>query len=259
MSKRLTELFREVIELRWSELVAMENSFDSTNFESIVIALVRACKNGNLRAIQTALDRLDGKIATEIEVEMPKFYYLYPRATMAADDPNIIEMGEPGVVKYENGVMTVPVDDGIISLSGAPADMDELESVEEELPTGSLRAVLEKLLDSPKVMVGKILVSADAVDKHDLHLGDPKVKSVIIAGLMRLVHNDRIGAVFEIFDQIDGKVADKFKMLGNDMYMKRFDLIAPAGAVKNDDGIYQIEAPNVTNMWSLKLEAGRKR
>lgn len=79
------------------------------------------------------------------------------------------------------------------------------------------------------------------------------VKSVIVAGLMQLVHKGRISAVFEVFDQIDGKVADKYKLLG-DTKVYRYDAIAPAGAVKNEDGIYQLADDNMTAVWGARLE-----
>lgn len=254
MTGRLTNGFRDIIELRWSDFVEMEKSLDATNFDAIVTSIARACKKGNLRAIQTALDRLDGKIAAQIEVEYPKFYHVYPYATKTADDESIIDVGPENEVKYENGVLTVPEGDGIISIEGSPADVEEQEAAEEDLPTGSLRAVLEKMLDSPKTIVDSILETADAVDNNDLSLGNPMVKSVVVAGLMKLVHQGRISAVFEVFDQIDGKVADKVKVLGDDVYVKRFDLIAPAGAVKNADGVYQVEAGTMTDTWALRLE-----
>lgn len=257
MSGRLTEGFREIIDLRWDEFVLMEQNLSGTNFDSIVTSLVRGCRKGNLRAIQTALDRLDGKIAQELEIEYPKFYTLYPRATKTADDASIIDGDSPfGVDKK---TLAVPVQQEITNLVGAAADMDELVAQEEELPTGSLRAVLEKMLDSPKQIVSDILNAADAIDKASLERGNPMVKSVIVAGLMKLVHDGRINAVFEVFDQIDGKVADKYKVLGKDVFIKRYDLIAPAGAVKNDDGIYQVEVNDIAGAWAVRLEQLKKK
>jgi hypothetical protein len=255
MGSRLTDGFRDIIELRWSEFCEMEQSLDATNFDAVVTGIVRACKKGNLRAIQTALDRLDGKIASEIEVEYPKFYTVYPQATKTADDPNIIEVPFRGPAN-EKEMLRLDKHTGslIEHVSAGPADMDEQHAAEEELPTGSLRAVLEKMLDSPKQLVNEILDTADAVETGDAMGGNPMVKSVIVAGLMKLVHQGRISAVFEVFNQIDGKVADKIKIFGNDVYVKKYDLIAPAGAIKNENGIYQIEAPQMTGVWEARLE-----
>lgn len=255
MSGRLTEGFRNIIELRWSEFVEMEQSLDGTNFESIITAIARAGQKGNLRAIQTALDRLDGKIATEIEMEFPKFYHIYPYATKTADDPAIIDVVDRDYKFPEDGdpVKIEPY------ITGSPADVEEQMAAEEELPTGSLRIVLEKMLHSPKAIVSEILATAKCVDEGDLTKGDPMVKSVIVAGLMKLVHEGRMSAVFEVFDQIDGKVAEKFKLLGNDVFVKKFDLVAPAGAVKNEDGVYQIEAEVMTNIWAARLEQDNRK
>jgi len=241
MSGRITAGFREIIEMRWSEFVLMEANAGQSNFDSIVSSLVRACTKGNLRAIQTSLDRLDGKVATEIEVEYPKFYTLYPQATKTADSPLIID-GDSG---------TTPV---------ASVEKTEPEPVvPEELPTGSLRSVLDRMLDSPKKTVLEILGSVELVDEGDLSKGNPLVKSVIIAGLMKLVHEGKVSAIFEILEQIDGKVADKFKILGSDVFMYNYVEIAPAGAEKNEDGIYQISADNTTDSWVSRLEERNDR
>lgn len=247
MAGRLTEGFRDIIELRWDEFVALEADQNGTNFDSIVTAIARASMKGNLRAIQTALDRLDGKVATEIEVEYPKFYTLYPRATRAADDKSIID-GDDRDFSPE------PVKS--ISEIGL---LNKTEPTEEELPTGSLRAVLEKMLDSPKQIVIDILARAGEVDNGDKSKGNPTVKSVIVAGLMKLVHDGRIGAVFEVFDQIDGRVADKYKILGGDVYLQNYSTIAPSGAYLNGNGIYQVEANNTTDSWAARLEQSTKK
>lgn len=233
MSGKLTEGFREIIELRWDELIKREEDIDQSNFSTIITSLVRACQKGNLRAIQTALDRLDGKVAQEIEVEYPKFYFTYPMAKTALELP----AGE------------TPPDEGFPALPSSDED-----SAETELPTGSLRAVLERMLDSPKQVVTNILAAAEAQDNGDTSLGNPFVKSVIVAGLMSLVHNGKISAVFEVFTQIDGKVAEKIKVLGNDVYITSYASVAPAGAIKNSEGVYQLEADNITNAWTTRLE-----
>lgn len=250
MSGRLTDAFRDIIELRWEDFVAMEQDGSLSNFDSVVAAVVRACVKGNLRAIQTALDRLDGKIAMEVEVEYPKFYIIYPNATTSVDDPNIIDVDETELRGRRAELIIMD------ELPGGAADLDELEAETEELPTGSLRAVLEKMLNSPKTIVGEILATAQGIDDGMLSHG-PHVKSVIVAGLMNLVHAGRVNAVFEVFDQIDGKVAEKVKLLGSDMKIVRYDEIAPAGAVKNADGVYQIEANNTTDTWAARLGSGK--
>ena len=236
-TRRLTEGFREILELRWDEFVALEKSMEQSNFDSIIAALVRACVRGNMRAIQVSLDRIDGKIAQEIDVEYPKFYTIYPNATMCVDEASIINLDKLKEIKLPEAV---------------PGKIEYGHTEPEELPTGSLRAVLGRMLDEPKQTVTDILESAKAVEQG--RGKGPSVKAVIMAGLMKLVHDGRVNAVFEILDQIDGKVADKFKLLGGDVEFQNFSTIAPAGAVKNANGVYQIESDNMTNSWALKLE-----
>jgi hypothetical protein len=106
--------------------------------------------------------------------------------------------------------------------------------------------------------VDEIITSAASIDKGEVY-GNPRVKSVVVAGLMKMVHNGKIAAVFEVFDQIDGKVADTIKLLGGDVIIQNYALIAPAGAEKNDDGVYYTVASNTTDSWAAKLEALNKR
>lgn len=250
MKGSLTEGLRLIVEMRWSEFIAMAKSIDATNFDAILTAIVLACRKGDIRAVQTALDRLDGKIATEIDVEFPQFYTLYPLAEKTADDPSIISIPSGPMndvaVKVHEDTVELPV--------GSPVDMEELGTTEEDIAEGSLQAMLEALLNSPKDTVTEILAVSELVDNGDTRRGDPRVKSVIVAGLMRLVHEGKMSAVFEVLERIDGKVAEKIKILGGDVFLKNYSLIAPAGAVKNEDGIYQISADNTTSSWALKLE-----
>jgi hypothetical protein len=83
-------------------------------------------------------------------------------------------------------------------------------------------------------------------------LTDPLVKSVIVAGLLKLAHDGNLGAIFEVFDNIDGKLVDVIRILGEDVYLTSYDTIAPAGA-KKVDGVYQMEADNTTSKWAISL------
>ena len=233
MPGSLTDRFKEVIELRWSQFLALEADPTQSNYDSIVTALIRACIRGNLRSIQEGLDRLDGKVVQEVDVQYPKFYTLYPNATRVAT-------GAPALAEGPKQPAPVP--------SAEP----------EEPPTGSLRAVLERMLGSQKSVVEAILAHADLLDRQEPTGGDPYVKSVIVASLMRLVHGGKIAAVLEVFEQIDGKVKDTVKLLGDDVYLTSFAEVAPAGAELNADGVYQLENTNVTTLWTERLDAGRQ-
>lgn len=241
----LTEGFRDLLELHWSEFCEQEKQPDITNYQTIIHTLVRACRKGNLRAIQSALNRIDGKVAQEIQIELPKFYTLYPYAEEQLPSPAL-----SATESERTSIIDLP--------AASPADMDELTVAEDEQPTGSLRVSLEQLLNSPKELVDKILLTADRVEVGNLTGGDPMVKSVIVAGLMKLVHNGRFAAVEEVLDQIDGKVKDTIKLLGGDVYLTSYDTIAPSTAIRNQDGVYQTEATQITTLWGDKLDERRQ-
>lgn len=235
---KLAKLFAALIELNYSEFRAMELSNDISNEGDLILRLARATrhKRGGLRAIKEVLDRMDGKIAVEVEFIQPKFYMLFPHAK-----------------SKEGGDEPAPLP------SGDTADTSEvaLPSKDEDPPTGSLRAVVDKMLDRKKSERLAIIKAADEIDEFGSSpLGDPKLKSVIAAGLYDLMDYN-LGAIYELFDQIDGKVAEVYKELGDDVYIQNYSLIAPAHAKKNEDGVYYVEAINTSNAWGLRLEQQR--
>ncbi len=62
-----------------------------------------------------------------------------------------------------------------------------------------------------------------------------------------------VNAITEVFDQIDGKLVEVIEIIGEDIHIAKFDIVAPPGAIKNADGVYQIEAKDVENLWARKL------
>lgn len=235
---KLTPFFKDMIELRWSEFAQMEHDMDYTSSQAVIFAIIRACQRGKLPAIKESLNRIDGKMAVEVEVEYPKFFFLFPNAaTVAALPP-----GAAGPAATTSPALTEP---------------------EEPPATHSLRDTLKRMGEEKRSLVEIILNAAEEIDtivsyKGDLPESDPLVKSVMVAGLLKMAHKGSLGAIFEVLDQIDGKVADKIKVLGEDVYLNRYDEIAPYGAVKNEDGIYQLEAANTTNSWAAALERNQK-
>lgn len=239
MSKRLTPLLKDLLEKSWSEFVEMENDLSHTSSQAVVFSLIRACQERKLPAIRESLDRIDGKIAVQIEVEYPKFYYIYPSATSVEKSPTIPEKADSTEDEKPNNKST----------------QEERDSEN----THSLRYTLNRMSEEPRALVKMVLEGAKEVDvamayKGDIPQQDPKVKAVIVAGLLDLAHKGNMAAAFEILDQIDGKVAEKVKLLGEDMYIIRHDAIAPAGAYKNKEGVYVLEAENTTSSWAAALE-----
>ena len=70
----------------------------------------------------------------------------------------------------------------------------------------------------------------------------PKVGAVIVSNLLvNGVHGNAL-AILELFDQIDGKMADIINVGGTEpIYITDYSLTAPPDAIKNSDGIYFIE------------------
>lgn len=236
MNLKLTPFFKEIIEKRWSEFVTMERDEDHSSAQGVVFAIIRACANGKLPAIKESLNRIDGKLQEQIDVIYPKFYITYPYAT-AVDETVTLPGGSE---------VTHPVVTG----SDTP--------LEAPLVTGSLRDTLNRMSDAPKSIVTAIIEAAKDVDLREGYaadtdpLNDPLVKSVIVAGLIRMAHNGNLGAIFEVFDNLDGKLVDVIRVLGEDVYLTSYDTIAPAGATKVD-GVYRVEADNTSSKWAVSL------
>lgn len=226
---QLTPFFKELIEVRWSEFVQAEKAEEHTSAQAVVFAVVRACAKGKLPAIKESLNRIDGKLAEQIDVVYPKFYIQYPHATS-------------------------------IKAGAKPLESKELVTImgEQPLITGSLRDTLQRMSEAPKALVTAILEGAKDVELRDGYAADtdahndPLVKSVIVAGLLKMAHNGSLGAIFEVFDNLDGKLVDTIRILGDDVYLTSYDVIAPAGSTEVD-GVYQIEANNTTNKWAISL------
>lgn len=238
-SNKFADIFAEMLEIRYSQFRIIETSpTDVTNRADMIVKLARATRNkkGGLRAIQEVLDRIDGKVAKKIEVILPKFYYRYPYADSVAVDGG--------------GTRAIEGNGKSASLS-----TEVIEDKEEII--GSLRDTVEKLLDRPKTERLKIIRAADEIDKFGVsEFGDPKLKSVIAASLYDLMDYN-LGAIYELLEQIEGKVADKIEVVGNDIHMNRYDKVAPAGAVRGKDGVYELLAENTTDAWAARLDDGK--
>lgn len=234
---QLTPFFKMLIEKRWSEFCEMEaDESQYTSAQAVVFAIVRACAKGKLPAIKESLNRIDGRLHEQIEVEYPQFYILFPHAKSRA---------------LPDGGTAIDVHSTANSPDAPPDPMAPLI-------TGSLRDTLERMSQEPRALVTMVLQAAEEVEARKSYAGDPPennplVKSVIAAGLLKLAHNGSLGAIFEVFDNIDGKLVDKIKVLGEDVYLTDYREIAPAAAKKNKDGVYQISADNTTSSWALAL------
>lgn len=236
MAKSLSDYFADIVELTWREYLIQERSPEVTSRQALLFAIVRACVDGKLPAIQTSLDRLDGPVARNIKTILPKFYTEFPYAKSVAGS----------------------IDDDIPALSSSVESATEPEPADTteptELPTGKLRPVLDKMMDSPQNVPESIIKAIHACDKYDFTLGNPTVKSAMVAGLVKLAHNGKMSAIDEILNQLDGKVAEVYHLLGDDVVTTSYALEAPAGAFMGDNGVYRIENTSMGAIWLPRLQ-----
>lgn len=244
---KLGNFLREVIDWQWDTFCEAEKSSSFTSAEASIFALVRSASEGKLQAIKLSIARIDGNVKTPIKVEYPTAFITFPYAEKQALPPPT-QTGE--------AVALLP-DPEPISLPENEAYPDPVED-QETLVTLTLRETLKKMADAPRDIPTLIQQQKKRVEAGE-YLGDekiPMVKSVICANLMILANEKHnFDAITEIFDQIDGKLVETIKIVG-DMYLTSYALEAPHNAYKNKDGVYQIEQPIITNVWAEKL--GRK-
>lgn len=250
---KLADFLKEVSNWTWEDFVRAEKNKSYSSNQAIIFALIRACQIEKIDAIRIALNRLDGKLKTPIKIELPKVYYLYPNAKAAAP-----------AVSNDNGKLTVPKTDGVKSLEGEvlPAKIEPpKEKSPEDLATMTLRETLTEMSDYPRSLpegIVKLALQTEQWIRGQAPEPDeiPKVKSVVAAHLLMMAQNRNIDALYEVFDQIDGKLVETIQVLADDIFITSYLTEAPSGAQLNQDGVLQIEAEAAQDLWAQKLGAG---
>lgn len=235
---RLGNFLREVSNWKWLDFIKAEHDPTFTSNQAIIFALVRACAMRNLQAIKSTTNRLDGKLATPLKIEYPKVFYLFPNAKP-------VELAEGEVVQE----ILEPETDLIVH--GPDGD-------DEDLATLSIRQTVTKMADYARELPEAICQSALEMEMFYRNTGpmpadNPAVKSVIAAHLLIMAGKGSMDALNEVFDQIDGKLAETFQVLGEDLYIINYSTIAPDNSYLNSDGVMEMEAAIVQDMWANKL------
>lgn len=249
--KKMGAFLREVSNWDWEQFVRAERDDSYTSNEAIIFSLIRSCAMQKMEAIRMSLNRLDGKLKTPINIEYPKVFYLFPNAKVTDTGTKVIPFTEPDGAPSEK----------VIASTGeilATPELSEPEVEVSDLPSMSLRETLTKMSDYPRELPSAIIQTAHQVQEAvngTATMPDeiPRVKSVVAAHLLVMAANRNLGALTEVFDQIDGKLAETFQIIGEDIYITSYAEIAPEGAYVNDDGILQMEAEATQNMWAQKL------
>lgn len=242
---KLGDFLEEVIHWQWDKFVEAEKEDKWTGLQAAVFKLVRTCSDGKLGAIKLAIDRVDGKIETPVKIEYPKVWLMFPDAKDVAPPRNADGEAAPQLSPENTYSLTRHVE----------ADIPEEEPV--SIATMSLRETLNKMADTSRVTPLVIHEMKKKVEK-DEHGPDetiPLVKSVIVANLLILANEKgSFEAITEVFDQIDGKLVETIRILGDDIFLTQYALQAPYGAFKNKEGIYVLEAKEIAASWREKLK-----
>lgn len=241
---KLGDFLREVSNWNWEDFCRAEQDPKYTSNEALIFALVRACAMEKIDAIKLALNRLDGKLKTPIRVEYPKIFIVYPRAGLPEGD------AASSVTIAEE---TPQVASGEVLASETPS-ADE----EPDIKDLSLRQTLTRMGEYPREVPDAVIVFAEKTQQWLNNQGEepeekPMVKSVMAAHLLKMAQRRDTIALDEVFNQVDGKLVETLKLLGEDMYITSYSTIAPPDAYVNKDGILQIEAVQAQNIWAQKL------
>lgn len=250
---KLAKFLREVSNWQWDEFVRAEKNLQYSSNQAIILALIRSCAMQNLPAIKTALNRLDGKLKTPIRIEMPKVFYLYPNASLPDVEKNTPALEDPTTVEQAELIV-----EGELLPMPQPAPSESEDKTQKDLPSMGLRETLIEMGDYPRELPEAIIQLAEQthqwIQKHAEKPDEiPMVKSVVAANLLVMAQKRNIDALTEVFDQIDGKLVETLQILGEDIYIEIYSSSAPPEAVKNADGIYQIEAKMSQDIWADKL------
>jgi hypothetical protein len=256
---RLGAFLREVSNWQWSEFVKAEGDMSYTSNQAMIFALVRACAMQNLQAIRLSINRLDGKLATPLKIEYPKIFYLYPNAkppeVLAKRQELLDNVAQLEQIAYKHGMNPA------ITSAELRVVLAEEDEPEEDLPSLSIRQTVAKMSDYSRELPQAVAEQATMTEQYMKNGGpkpseDPMVKSVMAAHLLIMAQNRSIDALGEVFDSIDGKLAETFQVLGEDLYITNYSFTAPDTAYVNDDGVVQMEAIASQDMWAQKLGKG---
>lgn len=244
---KMGDFLREVSNWSWDELWRAERNKTYTSNQAIVFTLIRACASENLKAIRLSLNRMDGKLKTPVVIETPKIYWTYPYATVTdGENENLVKIGT---------ITPIPAKE---SPERAELEQNVPLEGESDLPSLSLRETLNKMSDyardTPDALVEQALRTEMWLRGEGSRPNTiPRVKAVVAAHLLVMAANKNIDAMTEVFDQIDGKLAETIQVIGEDISMISYATTAPAGAIKNKDGVYQMEASMAQDVWARKL------
>lgn len=219
--------FEELIHMEWTDFIKLEKDKGASVDDGVLCSLIRICADtDDIAAIKLAFDRVDGLLTTPMEIRVPKFYIRYVKAKEI----------EPGTKQIE-----------------APGATDKEETSSYDPATAKLRETLREMRGMPQDVIRVVRLYKKHIDEDKKKPSDhdPKVKSVIVANLLKQVKRGRYRAIELVFDQIDGKLTRTITLLGGqDVYVDDYTtLVAPSDAIKDEAGVYIAENKVMTAAW----------
>lgn len=221
----LKQRFEEIIHMEWGDFCELEKSKASNVDDVVLCSLIRSCADtDDIASIKMAFDRLDGIQETPVEIKVPKFYIRYTNAKEL----------EPGAKQLE-----------------APESSKNDETSNYDPATAKLRETLKEMRRMPRDVIRAVRLYKRRIEKGTPVDHQPMVKSVIVANLLHHVGKGRFRAIELVFDQIDGKLTRTITLLGgDDVYVDDpTTLVAPAGSMIGEDGVYYAENKLMTAAW----------
>lgn len=230
----LKDRFEQLLHLEWGEFCELEKSPSSSIDDTVLCSLIRNCADGDdISSIKMAFDRADGLLETPIEVKVPKFYVRYMNAKEIESSPKQIE---------------------------ASKDSKKEKASKYDPASAKLRETLREMRSMPRDVIRMVRIYKRRIEKGTPVDHQPMVKSVIVANLLKNVQKGRFKAVELVFDQIDGKLTRTIKLLGGeDVYVDDYaTLVAPAGALLDEKGIYYSEDKVMKSAWLKGFSQNQK-
>lgn len=232
----LGSFLREVINWDWVKFCSAKKDPKYNSLHATVFSLIEIiASQQKIGAIKLAIARTDGNLETPVRFEFPKVYLVFPHAKTAVPSPK-----KPKQLPQPTTLKEAPQD-----------DTDPVE-----IMTMGLRDTVKKMAIAPRQLVPLLLNKKKEIelDPKGVHENVPLVKSVIVACLLHMaIETNNFEAIQEVFDQIDGKLVETIKLLGDDIYIERYTEVAPEGSVKNKEGHWMIEDESMTALWAQKL------
>jgi len=191
----MEEQFREIINMHYGDFLIKRDGQTSSDW-NLLASVVNLCNDGDMNGIKLAFDRIDGLLVTPVKFDVPKFYVRYQNATDRLELPPGEKMEDP------------TLSSAIMSKEQAQAELEQM----------GLRKVLDIMRKLDKTLPYSVKLEVEELEKqHKMGRNvagmGQLVKTIIVAGVLRMAQNGNPRAIGMVFDQIEGKLMHIIKLL----------------------------------------------